>query len=170
MQNAKSVRPPMSPRQALPRLVHTFLPMHRQMSQTLLKKLSQVPKQNYGIKHLSENSNRRKRTKLGSLYLARKDRSVIGTKWVFKLKNPDTPTPRCKARPVTQGHTQVTGVDFHETFSTIVKATSVCAVFGVSALNNWLCTSAIPKQPILSHRSIKRCMSNRRILANQSIT
>jgi hypothetical protein len=46
---------------------------------------------------------------------------VIGTKWVFKNKQGDGEVVRNKARLVTQGYSQVEGLDFGETFAPVAR-------------------------------------------------
>lgn len=54
-----------------------------------------------------------------------RDRNVISTKFVWKLKNADTADPIYKARLVIYGFSQHPGEDYDETFSPIPKATTV---------------------------------------------
>ena len=50
---------------------------------------------------------------------------AIGSKWVFKVKyHPDRSVARFKARLVTQGFSQVPGIDFCETFVPTVRRES----------------------------------------------
>ena len=59
-----------------------------------------------------------------------KDRKIVGSKWVFKVKtNEDGEMERYKARLVAQGYTQVKGADYDETF---------VLLFGWSHCECWL--------------------------------
>ena len=66
------------------------------------------------------------------------DKNLVGCKWVFKLKkNSDGSLARHKARLVAQGFSQEPGLDYGETFSPVVKPTTVCLVLALAAHYDW---------------------------------
>lgn len=65
-------------------------------------------------------------------------RNPIGCKWVFRLKhNPDGTISKHKARLVAKGFHQQEGFDFFETFSPVVKPTTVRVVLTLALSQNW---------------------------------
>lgn len=64
-----------------------------------------------------------------------KNESVIDNRWVFKIKyNPDDSIERYKARLVVRGFTQQYGVNYSETFSPVVRYSSIRAILAISAV------------------------------------
>ena len=62
---------------------------------------------------------------------------VIGSKWVYRIKyNPDGSISRYKARLVAKGFHQTQGIDFNETFSPVVKASTVKVILSLAVLNH----------------------------------
>jgi len=65
--------------------------------------------------------------------------NVIGCHWIFKIKRKaDGTIERYKARLVAKGYHQQLGVDFHETYSPVVKPAIIRLVLSITVYNNWL--------------------------------
>ncbi|RVX13063.1 Retrovirus-related Pol polyprotein from transposon RE1 [Vitis vinifera] len=63
---------------------------------------------------------------------------VVGCKWVFKVKyNSDGSANRYKARLVAKGFHQVPSFDFHDTFSLVIKPTTIRVVLSLIISRDW---------------------------------
>lgn len=66
------------------------------------------------------------------------DRKVIGCKWLFKInRNPNGSVSRRKARLVAKGCSQAPGCDFIETFSPVVKPTTIRVILSIAVSRRW---------------------------------
>ena len=65
-------------------------------------------------------------------------RKLIGCKWIFRAKeNPDGSINKYKARLVAKGFHQTVGFDYTETFSLVVKPTTIRVVLTIALSRNW---------------------------------
>lgn len=64
--------------------------------------------------------------------------NIVGCKWVFRIKRkPDGTIEQYKARLVAKGFHQHPGVDFHETFSLVVKPVTIRTVLTLVLSAGW---------------------------------
>lgn len=64
--------------------------------------------------------------------------NVVGCKWIYRTKRKsDGSIERHKARLVAQGFSQQAGKDFFETFSPVVKPTTIRLVLSIALSNQW---------------------------------
>ena len=63
-----------------------------------------------------------------------RNHQVLRGKWAYKLKRgPNSEVARCKAQWVVRGFEQRAGVDYHETFASVVKPMSYKTLFAIAA-------------------------------------
>jgi hypothetical protein len=64
--------------------------------------------------------------------------NVVGSKWVFRTKyHLDGSINRLKARLVAKGYTQLYSLDFNDTFSPVVRASTVRIVLSITVSRGW---------------------------------
>ncbi|CAM8888151.1 unnamed protein product [Rhodiola kirilowii] len=67
-----------------------------------------------------------------------KDANLVGSKWIFRTKyKPDGSIDRYKARLVARGFNQRPGIDFFETFSPVIKPTTIRLVLSIAISRGW---------------------------------
>jgi len=66
-----------------------------------------------------------------------KGHKVVGSKWVLCIKHgPDGQVQKYKAHIVTQGFTQVEGLDYNQTFAPVVKLSTFRAILTIAIQQN----------------------------------
>ncbi|GJY92325.1 integrase [Tanacetum coccineum] len=64
--------------------------------------------------------------------------NVVDCKWVYMLKrDKNGAITRYKARFIAKGFQQQPGIDFHETFSLVVKSKTIRVALSLVVTNNW---------------------------------
>lgn len=64
--------------------------------------------------------------------------NIAGSRWVYKTKlKADGSVERFKARLITKGYNQIEEVDFDDTFSPMIKATTISIVLVISMTLHW---------------------------------
>jgi hypothetical protein len=67
-----------------------------------------------------------------------KDCKVVGSKWVFRIKQgPDGSIQKYKVHVVVQGFSQVEGLDYGQTFAPVAKFALFCAALAIAAKRDW---------------------------------
>ena len=68
-----------------------------------------------------------------------KDKKPIRCKWIFKRKETMCPSElaRYKARLVAKGYSQISGIDFNDVFSPVVKHSSIHTLLSIVAVHDF---------------------------------
>lgn len=65
--------------------------------------------------------------------------SVVTYKWIYKIKyRSDGSVERPKTRLIARGIHQLAGIDFHETYSLVIKPTTVRLIFSLAVTSGWV--------------------------------
>ena len=67
-----------------------------------------------------------------------KNKSVVSSKWIYKIKHAiDGSIEKCKERFVARGFCQKEGIDYEETFSPVVRYTSIRTIMALASMMKW---------------------------------
>ncbi|KAK1384246.1 hypothetical protein POM88_021981 [Heracleum sosnowskyi] len=101
-------------------LYHAFL------SQTEPKKVDEALQDANWITAMQEELNEYERNEVWTLVPRPKNRSIVGTKWVFRNKtDSEGVITRNKARLVAKGYSQQEGIDYDETFAPVARLEAI---------------------------------------------
>jgi hypothetical protein len=76
--------------------------------------------------------------KYGKLYPDPKRKSVVTSKWVYKIKHAaDRSMDKYKERFVARGFSQKEGEDYDKTFAPVARYTSIRAIISLAASMGW---------------------------------
>ncbi|XP_070017619.1 uncharacterized protein [Nicotiana sylvestris] len=99
-----------------------------------LKNLVEALQDAYWVNAMQDELNQFERNQVWHLVLRPKDKSVIGTKWVFRNKlDEDGTITRNKARLVVQGFSQEEGIDYDETFAPVARLEAIRLLIAFTA-------------------------------------
>jgi hypothetical protein len=83
--------------------------------------------------------------------------NVLSGKWVFRIKRgPDGNITRFKARWVVRGFEQQYGVDFTETFASVVRQKTYRVLFALAAVHDWEIEQMASRPPSYTATSMKK--------------
>ncbi|KAL8104298.1 hypothetical protein AgCh_028500 [Apium graveolens] len=96
------------------------------LSQTEPKKVEEALQDADWVQAMQEELNEFERNKVWTLVPRPKNRSVVGTKWVFRNKtDSDGIITRNKVRLVAKGYSQQEGIDYDETFAPVARLEAI---------------------------------------------
>ena len=66
------------------------------------------------------------------------DKNIVRSKWVFCIKrNADRSLKKYKAQLIARGFTQIYGVDYLNTYSSVAQFSSIHVILAIAACNDW---------------------------------
>ena len=63
---------------------------------------------------------------------------MVTSKWIYKVKfSTDSSVEKCKARFVARGFSQKEGIDYDETFTPVVRYSSIRVIISLASVMGW---------------------------------
>ncbi|KAK0575613.1 hypothetical protein LWI29_003738 [Acer saccharum] len=107
-------------------------------SQIEPKKVEEALNDEFWVLAMQEELNQFERNEVWTLVPRPKTTNVIGTKWIFRNKSDeDGNIVRNKARLVTQGYSQIEGIDFEETFAPVARLESIRLLLSIFCVHKF---------------------------------
>ncbi|KAL8115584.1 hypothetical protein AgCh_022181 [Apium graveolens] len=108
------------------------------LSQVEPKKIDEALLDPDWISAMQEELNQFEKNKVWELVYAPKNRSIIGTRWVFRNKMDENGiVTRNKARLVTKGYSQEEGIDYDKTFAPVARLEAIRIFLAFAAHSNF---------------------------------
>jgi hypothetical protein len=89
------------------------------------------------VKSMKREINTLKNNNTWKLVPRPKNRKIIKTKWVHKIKKNDDKSLEYKSRFVAKGFEQIYGIDYNETFAAVIKQMSFKIIFALCIMYDW---------------------------------
>jgi Reverse transcriptase (RNA-dependent DNA polymerase) len=111
--------------------------VHDSREPTTLKQALKSPDSEKWVKAMNEELASIAKNKTWTAVDLPHDRTPIGSKWVFKIKQDTGNNTIYKARLVAQGYTQKFGTDYDEITAPVVRSATFRTLLAVSSHRNW---------------------------------
>lgn len=101
-----------------------------------VKEAMESPQKKNWIEAMNQEYEALQRNKTWEYVKQPKDKKLLTTKWIFKIKHSEKEKPRYKARLVVRGCAQTQGIDYYETYSPVVRYTTIRYLLALAAKEN----------------------------------
>ncbi|KAK8534118.1 hypothetical protein V6N12_047515 [Hibiscus sabdariffa] len=124
-----------------------------------LKNIKEALNDDYWTLVIQDELNQFERSNVWTLVDRPQDKSIIGTKWVFRNKLDESGNiVRNKARLVAQGYTQEEGIDFDETYAPVARMEAIRMLIAFACHHEFKIFQMDAKSVFLNDLLMKKCM------------